>query len=623
MAAASFKSFVEMFHHRIKSTPDSDAFYYRKDGNWQTMLWKDVGRRVRHIACGLRSLGIAEEQRVSILSGTRVEWILCDLGILCAGGATTTIYPSSTAEDTAYILSDSGSRFALVEDDKQVDKVLSVRAQVPELKGIIVMNGKSRDDFVISLADLEQKGDAWDKANPGRYEAIGDAVGPEHIATLIYTSGTTGKPKGVILTHDSWVYEGEAIDSLGLLSPADKQYLWLPLAHSFGKVLEAAVIRIGIPTAVDGVVEELVANLAVVQPTFMGAVPRIFEKVYNKVISGAKEGGGLKYQIFTWSVGVGREVSALRQKGQEPSGFLALKYSIADKLVFSKLKARFGGKLRFFISGAAPLSREIAEFFHACGIMIFEGYGLTETSAASFVNRPDKFRFGTVGAPVPGTEVKIAEDGEILIKGRGVMRGYYNMPEETAKTIKDGWLYTGDIGQVEDGLLRITDRKKDLIKTSGGKYVAPQEIENKLKTRSSLIGQALVHGNNRNFCSAILTLNVETTISWAKVSNISLAELGGQVDEFLKQPNNLELAAKLSAVLCKKPEVLAEISRVVEDLNKELASYESIKKFAVVDKEFSLEDGLLTPSLKIKRKAVEDKYRSILDGFYQGSLADR
>ncbi len=461
---ADFNSVPEMFLHRITTTPDAPAFKYPVGVTWETKTWAETGARVKAIAGGLRSLGLAIEQRAAILSQTRYDWILCDLGILCAGGATTTVYPASTADECQYILADSDTAAIFVEDDKQVQKVLSQRAQLPALKKIITLDGTaSSDGFVTTLADFEKAGTAWHAANPGAYEATIAEVRKDHLATLIYTSGTTGRPKGVELLHECWVYEGGAIDAIGLLNKDDIQYFWLPLAHSFGKVLEAAQIRIGFMTAIDGRIEKLVENLAVIQPTFIAAVPRIFEKVYNKVIAGAKAGSPLKYKIFQWSLGVGREVSRLRQNGQEPSGFLAFKHRIADKLVFSKLKARFGGKVKFFISGSAPLSRDMAEFFHAADILICEGYGLTESGAASFVNRPTKFRFGTVGHPVPGTELKLApEDGEILIRGPGNMRGYRNLAETTAETLDaQGWLHTGDIGEVDaDGFLRITDRKK-------------------------------------------------------------------------------------------------------------------------------------------------------------------
>ena len=603
MASAGFKSVVEMFHHRIRSTPDTEAIHFRKDGVWTVINWKEVGTRARHMACGLRSLGIGAEQRVAILSGTRMEWILADMGILCSGGATTTIYPSNTAEECAYILDDSGSRFAFVENQKQADKLSSVRASLPELQRVFIVEGKeSADGWIMPIAALEKLGREWDAKNPGQYDAVADAVGKDHLATLIYTSGTTGKPKGVMLTHDNWVYEGEAIDNLGIITPADKQFLFLPLAHSFAKVLEIAFIRIGVPTAVDGDIDSLVDNLGVVKPTFMGAVPRIFEKVYNKVLSGARESGGVKLKIFTWAMGVGKEVSALRQKKQEPSGWLSLKLSLADKLVFSKLKARFGGRIRFFISGGAPLSREIGEFFHAADLLVLEGYGLTESSAGTFMNRLDDYKFGTVGPAVPHTQVKFADDGEILLKGRGVMRGYYNLPADTAEALDaDGWLHTGDIGELRDGtFLAITDRKKDLIKTSGGKYVAPQSIENKLKARSPLVSQVLVHGDNRNFCTVLIAVAEDTTKSW-------LAQQGITVGSY--------------AELTTHPKVLEEIDRVVKELNRDLASYESLKKFALLPKDLSLEDGDLTPKMSVKRKVVEKKYRDLLDRFYEGTVA--
>ncbi len=609
MPAASFKSFPEMFQHRVSSTPDTDAFYYPDaKEEWKTLRWKDVGERVRAIATGLRSLGMNPEDRAAIISNTRVEWVLADLGIGCAGCATTTVYPSSTEAQVEFILADSSSRIVFAEDDDQVKKLASIREALPDVIKVINITGRGgHDGWVISLSELEEQGGTWDKANPGAYEAGIKAVEPHHLATLIYTSGTTGNPKGVELTNDCWVFEGEAMDQLGFLTPADKQFLWLPLSHSFGKVLEASVIRIGVPTAIDGRIPKIVENLGLVKPTFVAAVPRIFEKVYNKVVTGAKEGGRLKWRTFQWALAVGREVSKLKQKGQQPSGALALKLAVADKLVFSKLKALFGGRLRFFISGSAPLSREIAEFFHAADILILEGYGLTESSAASFVNRPDRFKFGTVGQPLPGVQIKLdPADGEILLGGRGIMRGYYNLPETSAECLEedsDGmWLRTGDIGEMDaDGFLRITDRKKDLIKTSGGKYVAPQELEGRLKTRSPFFAHVLVHGNQRNFCSALITLEPEAVQKWA---------------------DNNGREGKSYTDLTKDADVVAIIQAAVDGLNAELARYETIKRFALLPHDFTIEGGELTPSMKMKRKAIEKQYKHILDGFYQGALAE-
>ncbi len=599
--SSSFRSVVELFHHRVDSTPDADAMYGRRGETWYTWKWREVGQRARRLACGLRSLGVERGQRCAILAKTRPEWVLADMAILAAGGATTTIYPSNLPEECAYILENSGSIICFAENPEQAEKLLSVREGLPRLQKIILLEGRSGEALCMSLEELEALGAAWDAENPGAYEAGAEAVGPEDLATLIYTSGTTGKPKGVMLTHDAWVYEGEAIDTMGLLQPSDKHYLFLPLAHSFAKVLEIAFIRIGVPTAVDGDIDQLVPNLAAVQPTVMAAVPRIFEKVYNKVVSGAREAGGLRYRIFRWAVQVGAEVSALRQRGREPVGPLAIKARIADRLVFSKLQRTFGGRIKFFISGGAPLSREIAEFLHAAGILVLEGYGLTESSAASFVNRPDDYRFGTVGKPVPGTEVAIAEDGEILIRGRGVMRGYYRLPEATAETLgEDGWLHTGDIGLIDDrGFLKITDRKKDIIVTAGGKNIAPQKIENLLKVHCEYIAQVVVHGDKRNFCSALITIDEETTGRWARERGIDYGDY---------------------AELAGRPEVHELIWEAVQEVNRELASYETIKKIAILDRDFSIESGELTPKMSVKRRVVERNYAEILDGFYSGTI---
>ncbi len=596
---ASFQTVPEMLLHRLAATPDNTAFSYPVGSGWKQVSWKQFGEQVRQVSMGLRAIGLQNEERVAILCHTRYEWVLADMGILGAAGATTTIYPSNLAEECEFIINDSNTRYVIAENDEQVAKLLAVKAKLTSIKNVITIDGKSSaDGWVLSLNELMEKGKS---ATQAEWEVVCRSVKNQDIATLIYTSGTTGKPKGVILTQDCWVYEAEGIDEMKLLVPDDVQFFWLPLAHSFGKVLEVAQLKIGFHTAIDGRVDKIVENLASVKPTFVAAVPRIFEKVYNKVIEGVKKDGGVKYSVFKWAVQVGREVSLLRQKRQEPGGLLAMKYALATKLVFSKLQNRFGGRLRYFVSGSAPLSREMAEFFHGANILILEGYGLTETSAASFVNRPTNFKFGTVGPALPGTQVKIAEDGEILIKGRGVMRGYHNLPEQTAETIKDGWLYTGDIGELDsDGLLKITDRKKDLIKTSGGKYVAPQNIEGKFKMICPYVSQSLVHGNNRNFCTMLVALDPETISSWAKNNGVT-----GTYDQIVKDPRTHAL-----------------IKPFVQELNKGLASYESIKNFVILPKDMTLEDGDLTPSLKLKRKVVETKYKEMIDGFYTGNLAE-
>jgi long-chain acyl-CoA synthetase len=597
-----FRNMAEIFWHRVEDTPELEAYRYPVGESWKSLSWKQVGERVEAIACGLLSLGIEKEQRCGILCSTRVEWILSDLAILCAGGATTTLYPSNTAEECAYILKDSATRLVFAEDDEQIAKLRQHKDELPDLVKVITFDGTSDGEWVIGLHDLEELGRVHAGAHPDAMADIARTIEPEDLATLIYTSGTTGQPKGVRLVHDCWAYEGEAIQALGLLSLDDLQYLWLPLSHSFAKVLLAGQLCVGFPSAVDGRIPKLIDNLAVVRPTFMAAAPRIFEKVYNKVISGAKQGGGLKYKIFHWAMSTGREVSRVRQSGGEARGVRALKQKVADKLVFSKLKARFGGRIKYFISGSAPLSKEIAEFFHAADILILEGYGLTESSAASFVNRPDAYRFGTVGMPLPGTEVRIAdEDGEILIRSPGIMRGYHNLPEKTAEVLDDqGWLHTGDIGELDrDGFLKITDRKKDLIKTSGGKYVAPQLIEGRFKGICPVASQIVVHGDNRNYCSALITLDEEAITAWALETG-----LAGRTYEELTQHDK----------------VRGLIQGYVDELNKGLASYETIKRFVILPQDLSVEDGALTPSLKVKRKVVEKRYKDVLDTLYTGAL---
>ncbi len=603
---AEFRTLPETFLHRAKNHPDDLAFLHPVGDAWQKVTWGQTGERVRAIACGLRALGVQSQERVAILANTRLDWVLADLGILCAGAATSTIYPASTPDECAYILKDSETVLCIAEDDKQVQKLLQVRDQLPALHHVVTLDGKGgHDGWVLSLAELEQKGNAWHQANPTGYEEGVEAVQAEDLATLIYTSGTTGQPKGVELTHDCWVFEGKAIDDMNLLRADDLQYFWLPLAHSFGKVLEAAQIRIGFATAIDGRIDKLVGNLAVVKPTFIAAVPRIFEKVYNKVISGAKAGGGLKYSIFQWAFGVGRQVSALDQRGESATGLLALKAKIADKLVFSKLKTLFGGRLRYFVSGSAPLSRDIAEFFHAAGILILEGYGLTESSAATFVNRGGKYKFGTVGIAVPGAGVKIEpETGEILLSGRGIMRGYHHLPDATAESIvvdAEGtrWLKTGDKGEIDsDGFLKITDRIKELIKTSGGKYVAPAFIESKLKVALPLSASLLVHGNNRNFCSALIGFPEDDLKTWAQQN----AQSGSYAE------------------LLNSPALKAVVQGALDKVNGELPSYSTVKRFAILPVDMSVEGGELTQSLKVKRKVVEGKYKDLLDGFYSNSM---
>ncbi len=600
-------SIAQLFARRVKDSPDREAYRYPVGEQWRSMTWRQSGARVQAIAAGLQSLGLRREERVGILCNTRVEWLLADLGVLSGGGATTTVYPSSTDEECAFILADSDTRFAFVEDAGQLAKLAKRRAAMPMLSKLIVIDAIEKPDpaladWVMSLAELEAAGAAHLAKEPRCVDDAVAGIKGEHLATLIYTSGTTGKPKGVRLTHECWAYEADAIDAIKLWGQSDVQYLWLPMSHSFGKVLMCGHIASGSVTAVDGRIPKLVDNLAVVRPTIMAAVPRIFEKVYNRIVEKAKKGSPIEQKVFELAMHVGKQTSRAKQAGHEPGLLLQLQQRIADKLVFDKIKQTFGGRVRFFVSGSAPLSREIAEFFHACGILILEGYGLTETSAAGFVNRPNKFAFGSVGLPLPGTDVKLApEDGEILIKGPGVMQGYHNLPDATAEALTpDHWLRTGDIGEIDArGFLRITDRKKDLIKTSGGKYIAPQHIEGKLKAQCPYLSQVIVHGDKRNFVTALVTLDEEAIMRWAKTS----------------------LPGKSYAEVAAAPETKKLLEASFADVNKTLAKYETVKQFAVLPADLTVEEGELTPSLKVKRKVVEKKYAPLLDKMYEGSVA--
>jgi long-chain acyl-CoA synthetase len=587
-----------MFLDRVAATPDAEAFRHPTTGGWQSVTWRQTGERVRALAAGLLSLGIAAEERAAIISGTRYEWVLADFAIMCAGAATTTVYPTTPADDVAFILADSGSRIAFAENDGQVEKLREYREKLPELQQVVTFDGTPDDDWVLSLDQLERRGREHLSTLPDIVDATVEEIGPESLATLIYTSGTTGRPKGVRLVHDNWTYEGKAIEALNLLYPDDVQYLWLPLSHSFGKVLLSGQLAVGFASAVDGDVTKLVEQLGVVRPTFMAGAPRIFEKVQHRVTSMVEEEGGVRAKIFHWAYGVGRQVSAAQRAGQQVNPVLKVQHAVADRLVFNKLRGRFGGRVRYFISGSAALSDKVAEFFHAAGLLILEGYGLTETGAGSFVNRPNNYRFGTVGWPLPGTDVSIADDGEILVHGPGVMRGYHNLPKETEEALTDdGWFRTGDMGELDDqGFLRITDRKKDLIKTSGGKYVAPQAIEVMFKAMCPYASAIVVHGDGRNYCTALIALDPEAIEQWAEQHGAS----GASYED-----------------LSRRDDVRAMLQDYVDEMNARLPRWETIKKFAILPEDLTVESGGLTPSMKVRRRVVEKQYATVLDAFYE------
>ncbi len=584
------------FLERVEKSAANEAFRYPDGDSWTSVTWKEVGDEVGRLAAGLMALGIEPEQRVGISSGTRYEWILADLAIMCAGAATTTVYPSTNAEDTTYILSDSESHVVFAEDDEQIKKLLDNKAELPHVQKVVTFDGTVDGDWVIGISDLAELGDAYLADKPDAIVEHAAAIGPDQLATLIYTSGTTGRPKGVRLRHRSWVYEGEAIAAQNILDETDLEFRWLPMAHSFGKVLMSTQMACGFAAAIDGRVDKIIDNLAVVKPTFMGAAPRIFEKAHGRIITMQAAEGGAKEKIFKKAFEVGLKVDQLKREGKSVPLPLKLQHGVFDKLVFSKIRDRFGGRVRFFISGAAALNREIAEWFHAAGIVVLEGYGLTETSAGSFVNHPDDYRFGTVGPVFAGSEVKLGEGDEIMIKGPGVMDGYHNLPEETEKALTaDGWLHTGDKGSLDaDGFLTITGRIKELFKTSGGKYIAPPAIESKFKAICPYASQFLVFGNERNFCVALVTLDPDALAGWAEENGVS-----GDYPEIVASDKCKEM-----------------VTGYVDELNTRLNRWETIKKWRLLDHDLTVESGELTPSMKVKRNVVEDNNKELIESFY-------
>ncbi|KIQ62081.1 AMP-dependent synthetase [Kitasatospora griseola] len=617
-------SVAHLLLSRVKATPNGEAYRYPVPVDeqaadsapgaeqWRSLTWAQAGERIRAVAAGLMALGIRAEDRVAIASATRIEWILADLGNMCAGAATTTVYPSTNADETAFILANSGSRALFAENAGQLRKAVEQKAELPALEYVILFDAAGEDApsadglTVLTLAELEQRGAAYLGENPDAVDKAIDSLDKEQLATLIYTSGTTGRPKGVRLVHDCWSYEGVAQEASGLLRSDDVHFMWLPLSHVFGKTLISGQIATGHVMAVDGRVDRIIHNLPVIRPTLMASAPRIFEKVYNGIAGKARAEGGAKYKIFMWAAQVARDYAQTIQANMVAHGHesaplgLRLKHALADKLVYTKIRAAFGGRLRGAVSGSAALAPEIGYFFKGAGVPVLEGYGLTETSAGSTVNRAEDFRVGTVGIPLPGTEVRIAEDGEILLRGPGVMRGYHELPEQTAEVLEpDGWFHTGDVGELgAGGYLRITDRKKDMFKTSGGKYVAPSEVEGKFKAICPFVSNILVIGNGRNYCTALIGLDEPVIMPWA-------AEHG--------------MAGKSYAEVVADPATVELIDGYVKRLNGELQRWQTIKKFTLLPRDLDIEHGELTPSLKIKRPVVEKTYADRVTAMYAGA----
>jgi long-chain acyl-CoA synthetase len=600
------------FHERVAADPDGQAYLYPHPGghddphadahsrdheHWHTVTWREVGERVSKIAAGLVSLGITLEQRVGIAAATRYEWILADLGVMCAGAATTTVYPSSKDDDVAWILGDSECRVVFAEDDEQIAKIEKHAAELPALTTIITFDGAADGKRVLSLDHLETLGEEYLATREHLIAEIAASIKPDQLATLVYTSGTTGRSKGVRLLHRSWVYEGAAIQAQDILSANDLQFLWLPMSHVFGKVLLSTQLAIGFPTAIDGRVDRIIDNLAMIRPTFMGAAPRIFEKAYARIVTMVESEGGLKKALFDRAFSVGKRYDALVEAGASVPITLRAQHRLFDLLVLRKVRARFGGRIRFMISGSAALNPEIATWFNAAGLMILEGYGMTENSAGATVNRPDGNKIGTVGPPIPGSEIRIGEYGEVQMRGPHVMAGYHNNPEATAQAFtEDGWLRTGDKGAIDaDGYLTITGRIKEIFKTSGGKYVAPNQIEAKFKALCPYASQFMVFGAERNFAVALVTLDADAIEGWAAENGLAGASYS--------QIASSEAAREM-------------VADYVSQLNEQLNRWETIKKWEILDHDLTIDSGELTPSLKVKRNVVEKNNAGLIDGFY-------
>ncbi len=606
-------SIAHLFRQRVAASGSREALQYLVPDSSveggervERLTWDQTRERADAWAAGLVALGVGLEDRVAIASTTRLEWVLADLAIMTAGGATTTIYPTMLDADVAFIVADSGSRVVFAENDAQVQKLRDHRAELPELVRVVTFDGSAdeeeggTDGWVITADRLAELGGQRLADEPAVLDERVEALTPEHLAVIIYTSGTTGRPKGVLLTHDALVYEGAGVDSVSLLDENDLQFLWLPLSHVFGKILLILPLQMGFSTAVDGRIDKIVDNLAVFKPTFMGAAPRIFEKAYARIGMMFEHETGAKKKLIDWALGVGAQVAAMREQGHQPTGLLSLQHALADRLVLSKVRERFGGRVKFFISGSAALNPDVARWFSSVGLLIIEGYGLTETSAATCVNRPrvGRYTFGTVGWPLPGTQVRTAEDGELLVKGPGVMRGYHNRPDATAEVLtEDGWFHTGDIGSVDErGFVTITDRKKDLFKTSGGKYVAPSVIETMFKGICPYVSQFVVIGDGRNYASALVTLDPEAVTPWAGANG---------------------LAGREYAEIVTSEPARVMVQGFVDELNRGLNRWETIKRFTVLDRDLTVDEGELTPSLKLRRKIVVERYGREIDQLYR------
>jgi len=586
----------QLFVEAVEEHDRANALLTKVDGTYQPLSHRTLADRVRHVAFGLRALGVTSSDRVAILAENSPAWAIADYACLLSGIADVPIYPTLPAEQIAYILRDSGAVAVFASTEEQVAKVRSVRADLPALRHVIVFDENAARGGEIRIAALEAKGAAsLTPEDAARLRASALAIAPDQVATIIYTSGTTGEPKGAMLTHGNIASNVSAVIDLLPMGPEDSSLSFLPLSHILERMVDYLMFAAGVSIAYVESMDTIARNMQEVRPTIVVAVPRIYEKINARVTDTAMRAGGAKRAIFLWAQRVGDKWTTVTLEGRRPGPLLALQHAVADKLVFSKVRAAVGGRLRYFVSGGAPLAVEINRFFFAAGLQILEGYGLTETSPVIAVNTPKRFTIGTVGAPIPGVEVKIADDGEILTRGPHVMKGYFNHPDATAAVIDgDGWFHTGDIGTLEDGLLRITDRKKDIIVTAGGKNIAPQPIENQVKA-NQYVAQAVMIGDRRRFPLILVVPEFDQLERWATQQNI---------------------AFKDHRDLISNPIVKGKMEREVFGTLDNLAHFEKPKRVVLIEQDFTIDSGELTPTLKVKRRTVDRKFRALIDAAY-------
>jgi long-chain acyl-CoA synthetase len=581
----------QLFLNTCRTYRKDNLLMSKREGSYVPISTAEFEARVRHLSAGLRELGVQQGDKVVIFSENRPEWVITDFAVICAGAVTVPIYTSLMPQQVKYIINDSDAKVVVCSNRDLWLKVEAVRRELPQVRHFIMIDEEAPAG-IMTLGEVAGRG----KAALGAFDAVAAAVKPDDLASIIYTSGTTGTPKGVMLSHGNFVSNIKALDAVTDFVHTDTILSFLPLSHVLERMTTFSFLYKGASIAYAESVDTVAENLTEVRPTIMISVPRLFDKIYARVTDNVLTQSPLKRKIFFWALGVGKKYGRNKLRKEPISRGLEAQRALAAKLVFSKIVGRTGGRVKFFVSGGAPLSKDVAEFFYALGITILEGYGLTETSPVLTCNTFPNLRFGTVGQPVPGVEIKIAPDGEILARGPNVMKGYYKKEAETREVMADGWFHTGDIGYLDaDGFLVITDRKKDLIITAGGKNVAPQPIENLLKTNPYVLN-AVVVGGSRKFISALVVPDFEKLEAYAKANGIPFHD---------------------RAELCGRQEIrdfmLAEVNRSTPDL----ASYERIKKVALLDRDFDLEAGEITPTLKVRRSFVEAKHKDLIDSLYR------